>query len=137
MNNSVLALLGLILYGCIPPSNAVLKDELVVIEARKVREIEVGMSVAEVERHMGTEPYSIYPYTSSMMVTHEARPVRTDKFLSKDGKRVTVYFYRTAVKNRDSVCSDDETTAVVFVDGKVDALLPGEKSKEVIEVRFR
>jgi hypothetical protein len=57
--------------------------------------------------------------------------------MGKDLKSVSIFYYRSSVKRRDDVTTDDETTAVVFVDGKVEAILPGEKSKEVIEIRFR
>lgn len=108
---------------------------MLAVEAQKLRKIELGMTIAVVEALMSDSPMVFNAGTNYEQVT--PRPFRLDKFVAKDGKSVAVYFYRSSVKRRDSVTSDDETTAVVFVDGKVDALLPGEKSKEVIEVRFR
>lgn len=138
MRNAPVALLAAaVLTGCIPQysDNG---TEVIAAEAAKVRRLEIGMTVREVEELMGTEPIVFRQrFGSQSAESQEARPVRIDKFQTKDGKRVTIYFYRSGLKNQDDVCTDDETTAVVFVDGKVDALLPGEKSKEVIEVRFR
>lgn len=128
----------MVLSGCVPQFRTNL-TEVVAAEAAKIRRIEIGMTVREVESLMGADPIVFnYSYGAQYEEKQEARPVRIDKFQTKDGKRVSIYFYRSAIKNmNDGVCTDDETTAVVFVEGKVDALLPGEKSKEVIEVRFR
>jgi hypothetical protein len=63
--------------------------------------------------------------------------MRVDKFSSKNGKPVSVYYYRSSLKREDGVATDDETTAVIFIDGKVDASTAGDFAKQSVEVRFR
>ena len=69
--------------------------------------------------------------------TYESRPIRVDKFTDKSGSPIDVYFYRSSLKRQDGACSDDETTAIIFLSGKVDAITSGDASKTVIEVRRR
>jgi hypothetical protein len=97
--------------------------------------VEIGMTISQVELLMGAGPLIFNAGTISERT--DSRPIRVDKFMGKDLKSVSIFYYRSSVKRRDDVTTDDETTAVVFVDGKVEAILPGEKSKEVIEIRFR
>jgi len=122
-----LALVASILSGCISQAEV---NRLVAIEAEKVAKIQLGMSAAEVRSIMGTEMLN---FGGDM----EARPIRTDKFLSKDGSPVEVQYYRSSIKRNDGLCTDDETTAVILVNGKVDAITSGDLSKTVIEVRRR
>jgi hypothetical protein len=105
-------------------------SRLVAEEAVKVAKIQLGMTVAEVQNIMGTEMIN---FDESL----EARPIRRDKFLSKDGDAIEVFYYRSSIKRNDGLCTDDETTAVIFVKGKVDAITSGDTSKTVIEVRRR
>lgn len=139
MRNVLLSLVAAaMLAGCyIPPKDAPMLSEYIVAESDKLRSVEIGMSLKQVEGIMGPSPGVFWLRYPDADVVREARPVRTEKFKTKDGRGVVIYFYRSAEKDGWTKCTDDETTAVVFVDGKVDALLPGEKSKEVIEVRFR
>ena len=126
-------LLAVLLVGCATgPGDA---DTLIAGEAQKLRRVDIGMSMAQVEAIMGDTP--IVYNAGTVAQTTDSRPIRVDKFSGKDGKAVSIFYYRSSIKRRDDVTTDDETTAVVFVSGKVDALLPGEKSKEVLEVRFR
>lgn len=123
----ILSLLASILSGCISKAEVY---RLVAIEADKVAKIQLGMSAAEVRSIMGTEMLN---FGGDM----EARPIRTDKFLSKDGNPIEVQYYRSSIKRNDGICTDDETTAVILMNGKVDAITSGDMSKTVIEVRRR
>ena len=123
----LLALIASCLGGCASP---VAVDRLIAIEAEKVSRIQLGMSLAQVQNIMGTEMLN---FGSSF----EARPIRTDKFMSKDGAPMEIYYYRSSIKDSDGICSDDETTAVILVNGKVDVITSGDTSKTVIEVRRR
>jgi hypothetical protein len=67
----------------------------------------------------------------------EARPIRRDKFVSKDGIPVEVFYYRSSIKKNSGLAADDETTAIVFIKGKVDTITSGESSKTVFEIRSR
>jgi len=125
-------LLAFLLVGCASRGDV---DALVAVEAQKLRSVDIGMTISQVEALMGTAPL-VFNAGSSYENTC-SRPARVDKFRSKDGKAVSIFYYRSSTKRRDYLTTDDETTAIVFIDGKVDALLPGEKSKEVIEIRFR
>ena len=133
MVKSLPLLFAVLLAGCAGgPGDA---DTLIAGEAQKLRRVEIGMSMAQVEVIMGDTPL-VYN-AGTVAQTTDSRPIRVDKFSGKDGKSVSIFYYRSSIKRRDDVTTDDETTAVVYVNGKVEALLPGEKSKEVIEVRFR
>ena len=124
--------LAVLLVGCASRGDV---DVVVAGEAQKLRSLEIGMTISQVESVMGTSPLVFN--VGSEFENSYSRPIRVDKFKAKDGKSVSIFYYRSSTKRRDNLTTDDETTAVVFIDGKVDALLPGEKSKEVIEVRFR
>lgn len=122
-----LALIISCLSGCTTQAEV---NRLVAVEAEKVAKIQLGMSAAEVRNIMGTEMLN---FGGDL----EARPIRTDKFSSKDGNPIEVQYYRSSIKRNDGLCTDDETTAVIFVKGKVDAITSGDMSKTVIEVRRR
>ena len=100
-------------------------------EMQKISQIQIGMSVTQVKSIMGTDPISI------SIGDEESRPLRIDRFKAKSGESIEIYFYRSSVKRQDGVCTDDETTAVVFVNGKVDSITNGDRTKQVVEVRFR
>ena len=100
------------------------------MEAEKISRLQIGMTILEVQRIMGTE---MIEYDDAM----EARPIRRDKFLSKDGIPVEVFYYRSSIKKNSGLAADDETTAVIFINGKIDTITSGEGSKSVFEVRRR
>lgn len=116
-------LFALIFSGCQSSSS------VIALEAQKISTIKIGMTTDEVKSIMGTEPFLVDDY--------ESRPLRIDKFKSKIGDQVEIYYYRSSVKRRDGVCTDDETTAVIFVKGKVDAITSGDGSRQVLELRVR
>ncbi len=125
-----LALIISCLSGCVGGISQAETNKLVAIEAEKVAKIQLGMSIAEVRNIMGAE---MLDFGGDM----EARPIRTDKFMSKEGAPIEVQYYRSSIKRNDGLCTDDEMTAVIFVKGKVDAITSGDTSKTVIEVRRR
>ena len=111
-----LALIISCLSGCTTQAEV---HRIVAVEAENLAKIQLGMSAAEVRNIMGTEMLNL---GSEGM---ETRPIRTDKFLSKDGNPIEVQFYRSAYRRWDEQCTDDETTAVIFVKGKVDSITSG------------
>ncbi len=137
MNNNatqwtVIAMLTALMTGCGSSYTDRMNDTLriVAIESEKVSRIQLGMTISEVQTIMG-------PGMLTIDESVEARPIRKDKFTSKDGDQIEIFYYRSSVKKNDGFCTDDETTAVIFVKGKVDAITSGDTSKTVIEVRRR
>ena len=100
------------------------------IEQGKLRAVQIGMSLKDVESIMGTDEF----YYRGVSY---GRPMRVDRFKSKDGKPMAIYYYRSSLKREDGVTTDDEMTAVIFVDGKVDAIVAGDFAKQSVEVRLR
>ena len=127
----ILALSALHLTGCIGYSDV---QEKVAIEAQKITRIGIGMTVSEVKAIMGTD-LLIFNYPGG--TSTYGRPLRVDKFSDAQGRPIDVYYYRSSTKNHDGLTTDDETTAIIFVNGKVDAITSGDTSKTVIEVRRR
>jgi hypothetical protein len=115
-------------------------DLVLANEAKKVRAVQIGMTIEQVERVMGTEQLEL---SDRRHVYYTARPAKTDRFKAKDGQVVDIYYYRTSASGRTNssrslaAFSDDETTAVFFIGGKVDAIMSGGAAKSVIEVRVR
>jgi hypothetical protein len=126
-----IALITILVTGC-----AMMEDTDLVIanEAEKISKIQIGMSINDVKKIMGTEKIV---FSAGFARAYESRPIRMDKFTDKSGSPIDVYYYRSSTKRQDGVCTDDETTAVIFLNGKVDAITNGDTSKTVIEVRRR
>ena len=116
-----------LMTGCMTYSEG---TRIIAMEAEKVAKIELGMSIAEVQKIMGTDMIN---FGGDM----EARPIRRDRFLANNGDPIEVFYYRSSHKKADGFCTDDETTAVIFVKDKVDAITSGDTSKTVIEIRRR
>jgi hypothetical protein len=125
-------MLSALMSGCGASFADRMNDTLrvVAIEAEKLSRIQLGMTISEVQNIMGPGMLNIDEYV-------EARPIRKDKFSSKEGDHIEIFYYRSSVKRNDGICTDDETTAVIFVRGKVDAITSGDTSKTVIELRRR
>jgi hypothetical protein len=124
--------------GCVSTS---LDYDLVLSgEAKKVRGVQIGMTISQVEAIMGTERMEV---SDRRHVYYTPRPAKTDRFKDKDRKSIDVYYYRTSAPNRSSsdlnlaAFADDDLTAVIFVEGKVDAVMSGGSAKSVVEVRVR
>lgn len=115
-------------------------DLVLANEAKKIRAVQIGMTVEQVERVMGNEQLEL---SDRRHVYYTARPAKTDRFKAKDGQVIDIYYYRTSASGRTNssrslaAFSDDETTAVFFIAGKVDAIMSGGAAKSVIEVRVR
>ena len=115
-------------------------DLVLANEAKKIRAVQIGMTIEQVERVMGGEQLEL---SDRRHVYYTARPAKTDRFKAKDGQIIDIYYYRTSASGRTNssrslaAFSDDETTAVFFIAGKVDAIMSGGAAKSVIEVRVR
>jgi hypothetical protein len=126
-----LAVVSILVTGCNLTSNV---DLVIANEAEKIGKIQLGMTVNEVKKIMGVEKI-VFEYGGT--TSYASRPIRVDKFTDKSGSPIDVYYYRSSTKKRDGISTDDETTAVIFLNGKVDAITSGDTSKTVIEVRTR
>jgi hypothetical protein len=129
---AIIAIVVSLMSGCMPSYSERWKEasRIVAVEAEKVSRIQIGMTIQEVQGIMGT---NMIEYDDAM----EARPIRRDKFVSKDGVPVEVFYYRSSIKKNSGLAADDETTAIVFIKGKVDTITSGESSKKVFEIRSR
>ena len=129
---------ALVTAGCV--SSDLDYDLILSAEAKKIRSVQIGMSLSQVEAIMGTEQMEL---SDRRYVFYTPRPAKTDKFKGKDGKAYDIFYYRTSASSRASsnrnlaAYSDDDLTAVFFVDGKVDAVMSGGSAKSVVEVRVR
>ena len=134
----LLCLLAFLTSACV--STDLDFDLVLANEAKKIRSVQIGMTIEQVERVMGTEQLEL---SDRRHVYFTARPAKTDRFKAKDGQVVDIYYYRTSASGRTNssrslaAFSDDETTAVFFIAGKVDAVMSGGAAKSVIEVRVR
>ena len=140
----ILAILSAVVFsGCASsdPISSDLDYDLVLSgEAKKARYIQIGMSISQVETIMGAERMEI---SDRRHVYYTPRPAKTDRFKGKDGKAIDIYYYRTSSGSRTGTSrslaafSDDDLTAVFFIEGKVDAVMSGGSAKSVIELRVR
>ncbi len=126
MRALLVACLGFCLVGCSLPDEPVrLSDiyEVCAMEAVKLREVRAGMTEAEVERLMGPPHLRIF---NGERYEHESRPHHRETRRLSNGWEVVILYYRARVVHHDSVCSLDETDAVILINGKVDAVRPGD-----------
>ncbi len=126
MRALLVACLGCCLVGCSLPDEPVrLSDiyEVCAMEAVKLREVRAGMTEAEVERLMGPPHLRIF---NGERYEHESRPHHRETRRLSNGWEVVILYYRARVVHHDSVCSLDETDAVILINGKVDAVRPGD-----------
>lgn len=137
----LLTAFSFIFTGCIQTVSADLDYDLVLSgEAKKVRSIQIGMTISQVESIMGTERMEL---ADRRDIFYTPRPAKTDRFKGKDGKAIDIYYYRSSAASRTgsnrglAAFSDDDLTAVLFVEGKVDAVMSGGAAKSVVEVRIR
>lgn len=66
-----------------------------------------------------------------------ARPAKSDSFKTPDGKLVQLYYYRTGMSSGYSGISDIDSTVVVFLDGKVEAVISGKEAPHYLKSRLR
>jgi len=137
--SAILAISSSVVFsGCV--SSDLDYDLILSGEAKKVRSIQIGMTISQVETVMGNEQMEL---SDRRHVYYTPRPAKTDRFKGKDGKAIDIYYYRTSAGSRTgtnrslAAFSDDDLTAVFFVEGKVDAVMSGGSAKSVIEVRVR
>ena len=137
--SAILAISSAVVFsGCV--SSDLDYDLILSGEAKKVRSIQIGMTISQVETVMGSEQMEL---SDRRHVYYTPRPAKTDRFKGKDGKAIDIYYYRTSAGSRTgtnrslAAFSDDDLTAVFFVEGKVDAVMSGGSAKSVIEVRVR
>lgn len=136
----LLCLLASLTSACVSTDLDLDFDLVLAKEAKKIRAVQIGMTVEQVERVMGNEQLEL---SDRRHVYYTARPAKTDRFKAKDGQVIDIYYYRTSASGRTNssrslaAFSDDETTAVFFIAGKVDAIMSGGAAKSVIEVRVR
>ena len=137
--SAILAISSAVVFsGCV--SSDLDYDLILSGEAKKVRSIQIGMTISQVETVMGSEQMEL---SDRRHVYYTPRPAKTDRFKGKDGKAIDIYYYRTSAGSRTgtnrslAAFSDDDLTAVFFIEGKVDAVMSGGSAKSVIEVRVR
>jgi|APGre2960657444_1045066.scaffolds.fasta_scaffold03484_6 hypothetical protein len=120
------SLAAAMLAGCVVSEEAPrLPDifEVCSLELAKLREVRTGMAEAEVTRLMGPPSLRIF---NGYRYEHEARPHRREVRKIGNGWEVVVLYYRARVVHHDTVCTLDETEAVLLVNGKVDAVMHGD-----------
>lgn len=137
--SAILAISSAVVFsGCV--SSSLDYDLILSGEAKKVRSIQIGMTISQVETVMGNEQMEL---SDRRHVYYTPRPAKTDRFKGKDGKAIDIYYYRTSAGSRTgtnrslAAFSDDDLTAVFFVEGRVDAVMSGGSAKSVIEFRVR
>lgn len=81
---------------------------------QRMRELQAGMSEADVDRVMGTESVWI-----DDAIGNVNNPYKTEGWTDPDGQPVTVRYYYTSLRKRDNIIADDELTPVVFKSGQV------------------
>jgi hypothetical protein len=92
-------------------------------EAEKLRNIRKGMTESEVSRLMGPPYLRIF---NGERYEHENRPHRREARKLANGWEVVVLYFRARVLHHDSVCTPDETEAVLLINGKVDTVIHGD-----------
>ena len=115
-----------VLSGCVVTEEAPRLPDICEVcsgELAKLREVRAGMSEAEVTKLMGPPSLRIF---NGYRYEHEARPHRREVRRVGNGCEVIVLYYRARTVHHDSVCSLDETEAVLLVNGKVDSVMHGD-----------
>jgi hypothetical protein len=112
--------------GCSSPyENAQQPDvyEVCQAEQAKLDKVRVGMTEAAVAEIMGPAYLRIF---NGERYEHESRPHRREERKLRNGWTAVVLYYRARVLHHDSVCSTDETEAVLLINGKVDTVIHGD-----------
>lgn len=102
-------------------------------EARKLSSVRTGSSEVEVRGIMGDTALIVF---SGEDYESESRPYRQISRTLANGWLATVLFYRVRVVHHDGICTDDETDAVVLLDGKVDTVVRGDRVEAFLD-KFR
>lgn len=118
---------GLLLVGCYSPYVASGYANVVDViegEADKLAGLRAGMTETQVRAHMGTGELEMFDGQS---VQREQKPFLTEERTLPNGWKAKVIYYRARIVEHDGICTRDETTAVVILNGKVDTLVRGDR----------
>ena len=88
--------------------------ELRLDNRRRMRDLQTGMSEADVDRVMGTGSVWI-----NDAIGEVANPYKTEGWTAADGQPMTARYYYTSLRKRDNIIDDDELTPVVLESGRV------------------
>jgi hypothetical protein len=112
--------------GCSSPYESTQQPDVYEVcqaEQAKLDKIRVGMTEAAVAEIMGPAYLRIF---NGERYEHESRPHRREERKLRNGWTAVVLYYRARVLHHDSVCSTDETEAVLLINGKVDTVIHGD-----------
>jgi hypothetical protein len=100
------------------------------------------MSIFEVTNIMSSEVMELSVVINPAGQTdvyYSARPAKSDSFKTTEGKLVQLYYYRTGMSSRSgfSTMSDIDATVVVFVEGRVEAVISGKEASSYLKSKLR
>jgi outer membrane protein assembly factor BamE (lipoprotein component of BamABCDE complex) len=118
--------LACLMAGCGSPyANLQQPDVFEVCQAEqaKLGKVRVGMTEAQVAEVMGPAYLRIF---NGERYEYESRPHRREEKKLRNGWTAVVLYYRARVLHHDSLCTTDETEAVLLINGKVDTVIHGD-----------
>lgn len=121
-----LAAVAILASGCGSPYQNVQQPDVFEVcqaEQAKLDKVRVGMTEAEVAQVMGPAYLRIF---NGERYEYEPRPHRREEKQLRNGWTAVVLYYRARVLHHDSVCTTDETEAVLLINGKVDTVIHGD-----------
>jgi hypothetical protein len=123
----LLSATALLLAGCYPSYVTEGYSDVVDViegESDKLAGIRAGMTESQVRAHMGTEMLEMH---NGVAVERETRPFLSEERTLPNGWKAKVLYYRSRIMHHDGICTFDETTAVILLNGKVDTLVRGDR----------
>jgi len=121
-----LSALACLASGCASPYDSVQQPDVFEVceaEMAKLQKVRVGMTEAAVTEIMGPAYLRLF---NGERYEHESRPHRREVKKLRNGWTVVVLYYRARVLHHDSICTTDETEAVLLINGKVDSVIHGD-----------
>jgi hypothetical protein len=121
-----LAVVACLASGCASPYDNVQQPDVFEVcqaEQEKLLKVRVGMTEAAVTEIMGPPYLRLF---NGERYEHESRPHRREVKKLRNGWTVVVLYYRARVLHHDSICTIDETEAVLLINGKVDSVIHGD-----------
>lgn len=121
------SLAGAALVGCSTPyayDGTPVAPDVIAGEAAKLAGIRPGMTEAQVVARMGSGDLLMFDGRST---DRERKPFLTMDRTLPNGWKARVVFYRSRIAHSDGICTLDETTAVILLNGKVDSLVRGDR----------
>lgn len=121
-----LAAVACLAAGCASPYDSVQQPDVFEVceaEMAKLQKVRVGMTEAAVTEIMGPAYLRLF---NGERYEHESRPHRREVKKLRNGWTVVVLYYRARVLHHDSICTTDETEAVLLINGKVDSVIHGD-----------